>query len=193
MIFTDLRGTTKETNEKRGTTIIYPIKLLKDEKENYTFVHNPETSHYHTRGIGIGISGICRFVEYSDDSESSDPRIYVTDNKCFVLKKFVILNFHDSLGSSEISDCMDILLSCVYDKYFLVEQYKNNVQLLEVYGLAKMKLATITKRVENSQNKLTRKYNRNIFSVSKNKLYLCFTRRIQSVKIYLYSAYLQLN
>ncbi|CAB4389935.1 unnamed protein product [Rhizophagus irregularis] len=31
----DLRGTTKETNEKRGTTIIYPIKLLKDEKENY--------------------------------------------------------------------------------------------------------------------------------------------------------------
>uniref|UniRef100_U9SV11 Uncharacterized protein n=1 Tax=Rhizophagus irregularis (strain DAOM 181602 / DAOM 197198 / MUCL 43194) TaxID=747089 RepID=U9SV11_RHIID len=94
MIFTDLRGTTKETNEKRGTTIIYPIKLLKDEKENYTFVHNPETSHYHTRGIEIGISGICRFVEYSDDSESSDPRIYVTDNKCFVLKKFVILNFH---------------------------------------------------------------------------------------------------
>ncbi|CAB4466944.1 unnamed protein product [Rhizophagus irregularis] len=78
---------------------------------------------------------------------------------------------------------MDILLSCVYDKYFLVEQYKNNVQLLEVYGLAKMKLETITKRVENSQNKLTRKYNRNIFSVSKNKLYLCFTRRIQSVKI----------
>ncbi|GBC14221.2 hypothetical protein GLOIN_2v1773284 [Rhizophagus irregularis DAOM 181602=DAOM 197198] len=142
MIFTDLRGTTKETNEKRGTTIIYPIKLLKDEKENYTFVHNPETSHYRTRGIGIGISGICRFVEYSDDSESSDPRIYVTDNKCFVLKKF---------------------------------QYKNNVQLLEVYGLAKMKLETITKRVENSQNKLTRKYNRNIFSISKNKLYLCFT------------------
>ncbi|UZO04038.1 uncharacterized protein OCT59_024437 [Rhizophagus irregularis] len=58
MIFTDLRGTTKETNEKRGTTIIYPIKLLKDEKENYTFVHNPETSHYRTRGIGIGISEI---------------------------------------------------------------------------------------------------------------------------------------
>ncbi|RGB26863.1 hypothetical protein C1646_746653 [Rhizophagus diaphanus] len=161
----DLRGgTTKETNEKRGTTIIYLIKLLKDEKENYTFVHNPETSHYHTRVIGI--SGLCRFVEYCNDSESSDPRIYVTDNKCFVLNKFVILNFHgihnfncndgfqlrkfnypkcirrelDSLGSSEISDCMDILLSCVYDKYFLVEQYKNNVQFLEVYGLAKMKL-----------------------------------------------------
>ncbi|PKY63294.1 hypothetical protein RhiirA4_491719, partial [Rhizophagus irregularis] len=37
---------------------------------------------------------------------------------------------------------------------------------------------------ENSQNKLTRKYNRNIFSVSKNKLYLCFTRGIQSVKLY---------
>ncbi|CAB4387556.1 unnamed protein product [Rhizophagus irregularis] len=202
----DLRGTTKET-EKRGTTIIYPIELLENENENYTFVYNPKASHYQTRGI----SGICRFVESSDDNESSDPRIFVTDNKCFVLKKFVVLNFHgihnfnctdgfqlsrkfnypncirrelDSLDSSEISDCMDILLSCVYDKYFLVEQYKNNVQLLEVYGLAKMKLETITKRVENSQDKLTRKYNRNIFSVSKNKLYLCFTRGIQSVKLY---------
>ncbi|CAB4410715.1 unnamed protein product [Rhizophagus irregularis] len=139
MIFTDLRGTTKETNEKRGTTIIYPIKLLKDEKENYTFVHNPETSHYHTRGIGIGISGNLIIQMYQ---------------------------------------------TCVYDKYLLVEQYKNNVQLLEVYGLAKMKLETITKRVENSQNKLTRKYNRNIFSVSKNKLYLCFTRGIQSVNFF---------
>ncbi|CAB4479057.1 unnamed protein product [Rhizophagus irregularis] len=202
----DLRGTTKET-EKRGTTIIYPIELLENENENYTFVYNPKASHYQTRGI----SGICRFVESSNDNESSDPRIFVTDNKCFVLKKFVVLNFHgihnfnctdgfqlsrkfnypncirrelDSLDSSEISDCMDILLSCVYDKYFLVEQYKNNVQLLEVYGLAKMKLETITKRVENSQDKLTRKYNRNIFSVSKNKLYLCFTRGIQSVKLY---------
>ncbi|CAB4435252.1 unnamed protein product [Rhizophagus irregularis] len=86
----DLRGTTKET-EKRGTTIIYPIELLENENENYTFVYNPEASHYQTRGI----SGICRFVESSDDNESSDPRIYVTDNKCFVLKKFVVLNFHD--------------------------------------------------------------------------------------------------
>ncbi|CAB5370465.1 unnamed protein product [Rhizophagus irregularis] len=103
----DLRGTTKETNEKRGTTIIYPIKLLKDEKENYIILVELE------------------------------------------FQKFVILNFHGSLGSSEISGYMDILLSCVYDKYFLVEQYKNNVQLLEVYGLAKMKLETITKRVEN--------------------------------------------
>jgi hypothetical protein len=51
-----------------------------------------------------------------------------------------------------------------------------------VYGLEKMKLETITKRVENSQDKLTRKYNRNIFSISKNKLYLCFTRGLQSVK-----------
>ncbi|PKY56958.1 hypothetical protein RhiirA4_448878 [Rhizophagus irregularis] len=52
-----------------------------------------------------------------------------------------------------------------------------------VYGLAKMKLEIITKRVENSQNKLIFS-NRNIFSVSKNKLYLCFTRGIQSVKLY---------
>ncbi|PKK74096.1 hypothetical protein RhiirC2_864042 [Rhizophagus irregularis] len=42
----DLRGTTKETNEKRGTTIIYPIKLLKDEKENYIILVELEFQIY---------------------------------------------------------------------------------------------------------------------------------------------------
>jgi hypothetical protein len=150
----DLRGTTKKTEEKKGTTVIYPIELLKDEGGHYTYSNKLENIFYHTRGI----SGICRFVETYDDKECSNSRNYVTDNKWFILKKFVVLNFHgihsfncndgfqlnkkfnypkcirrelDSLGSDEISDCIDILLSCVYDKYFLVEQYKNNVQLLE--------------------------------------------------------------
>uniref|UniRef100_U9SGA0 Uncharacterized protein n=1 Tax=Rhizophagus irregularis (strain DAOM 181602 / DAOM 197198 / MUCL 43194) TaxID=747089 RepID=U9SGA0_RHIID len=106
----DLRGTTKETNEKRGTTIIYPIKLLKDEKENYIILVELE------------------------------------------FQKFVILNFHGSLGSSEISGYMDILLSCVYDKYFLVEQYKNNVQLLEGYTFLKNGLESISKKFDDIEN-----------------------------------------
>ncbi|UZO03591.1 uncharacterized protein OCT59_023995 [Rhizophagus irregularis] len=47
-----------------------------------------------------------------------------------------------------------------------------------------MKLDTITIRVKNSQDKLIRKYNRNNFSISKNKQLFCFTRELQSVKLY---------
>ncbi|CAB5382397.1 unnamed protein product [Rhizophagus irregularis] len=80
-----------------------------------------------------------------------------------------------------LEDCMDKLLACLYDQYFLVEQYKNNVQALEVYDLADMSLKTTPKRVE--KDKHGRKFNRNTFSVS--KLQICFTRGINSVKLYL--------
>lgn len=150
----DLIRTTKKIGEKSGNTVIYPIELLKDEKENYTFNKDSMISLYHT----YGVSGICRFVEASDDKECPNSKNYVSDSKCFILKKLVVLNFHgihsyncdngfqlnkkfkfpkcirrklDSLSSSEISECINILLSRIYDKYFLVEQYKNNVQLLE--------------------------------------------------------------
>jgi len=44
-----------------------------------------------------------------------------------------------------------------------------------------MRLETMTKRVE-SKDKHTRKYNKNNFSISKQRLQLCFTRGLQSVK-----------
>src|SRR5947208_8542611 len=100
---------------------------------------------------------------------------------------------------------MDKLLTCLYNQYFLVEQYKNDVQILEgkyhinisylqyyiiyfftnmtsiVYNLAEMKLETTTKRVE-ERDRHTRKYNKNTFSINKQKSQLCFTRGLQTVK-----------
>ncbi len=32
---------------------------------------------------------------------------------------------------NNLTDCMNKLLTCLYNQYFLVEQYKNNVQALE--------------------------------------------------------------
>ncbi|RIA87165.1 hypothetical protein C1645_828188 [Glomus cerebriforme] len=197
-----------ETKEKKGTTVIYRIELIElteGKKSSYVFNQNTLTDLYHTHGV----SGICRFIEMSEKKENS--KFDNPDNKCFIIRRFVVLNFHgihsfnckdgfnlnkkfdypnrirrelDSLDSSEISECMNLLHSYIYNEHFLVEQYKNNVQLLEVYNLAKMKLETITKRVENSNDKLLRRYNRNVFAISKKKLQLCFTRGLQSVKLY---------
>jgi len=44
-----------------------------------------------------------------------------------------------------------------------------------------MKLITMAKKTENKDNHL-RKYHKNIFSVSKQKLQFCFTRGLHSTK-----------
>ncbi|CAB5360282.1 unnamed protein product [Rhizophagus irregularis] len=79
------------------------------------------------------------------------------------------------------NDCMKRLFSCIYNKYFLVTQYTNNVQSLEVYDLEKMTLETTAKSVEN-KDKFINQYYYDTFSVG--KIQLCFTRGINNVKLY---------
>jgi hypothetical protein len=222
----------KSTIKGKGTrTAIYQIELKMGEKENYVFNKDTETIIYHI----YGISGLCRFVEVSKNNENIEVSNSKIENECYTLRRFIILNFdgihsfnckdnfnlykklnypkcvRNELDLSKTSVCTDFLRSCIYDRYFLVEHYKDNVQLLEginqilkilclslyvinrlilvyfaffllVYDLAKMKLETFTKRIENSHHKFTRKYNKNNFSISENKVHLCFTRGLQSVK-----------
>jgi len=102
------------------------------------------------------LSGICRFIEDVDPSKNDDSIEndilrkfiilnfdgiysfeYNESNKSFNLKdKFryprIIKNELKNLNTKkDLSSCMDQLLLCLYDKYFLVEHYKNNAQFLE--------------------------------------------------------------
>ncbi|CAB4389940.1 unnamed protein product [Rhizophagus irregularis] len=113
------------------------------------------------------------------------------------LKRFIILNFHGIYNfeieglklnekfeyppntkrelknwyTSESTDWMERLLPYIYNNYFLVAQYKNGVQSLEVYDLEKMELETDARLVENIVNQYN---NYETFSVS--RLQLCFTQ-----------------
>ncbi|PKC63594.1 hypothetical protein RhiirA1_396710 [Rhizophagus irregularis] len=193
----NMKNTIKKAKERNRTIVIYRIELI-----NGNYVSDRDTKNTIIYKIH-GISGICRFVHESRNNE-------VLSLESDILR-FIVLNFDgmrsfdykdnfklykkfnypehikrklEALDSSEISDCMNLLFSCIYDKYFLIEHYKDNVHLLEVYDLAKMRLETITKRVENSQDKLIRNYNRKNFSISKNKQLLCFTRGFHSINLY---------
>ncbi|RGB26309.1 hypothetical protein C1646_770587 [Rhizophagus diaphanus] len=196
-----LKSTPEKIKKRNGTTMIYRIEL---ENENGNYKDTKNTIIYRISEI----SGICRFIH---ESKSEKIPSSESNKEYYILRRFIILNFggiysfdcqdnfklyekfdhpqcikHElnALDSPTISDCINLLLSHIYDKYFLVENYKDNVQLLEVYNLEKMKLETITIRIKNSQDKLIRKYNRNNFSISKNKQLLCFTRGFQYVKLY---------
>jgi hypothetical protein len=74
-------------------------------------------------------------------------------------------------------------------KVFIIFAFKNiiyeNIFFNEfiyavVYNLAEMRLETMA-RVE-TENELTRQYNKNTFSISKQKLQICFTRGLQTVE-----------
>ncbi|PKY38092.1 hypothetical protein RhiirA4_439136 [Rhizophagus irregularis] len=189
--------TSRNNSEIKKRIAIYRLDLKKNQGEKTNYILSTVTCHYSDQ-----ISGICRFIEASseDDSES----LYD-----FKLKRFIILNYRgiynfefddhfdfftlnekfeypasirrelDSWYADD--DCMKRLLSCIYDKYFLVTQYKNNAQSLEVYDLEKMELETTAKKLEN-KDKFVKKYNYDTFSVS--RLQLCFTRGVNNIRLY---------
>ncbi|PKY48681.1 hypothetical protein RhiirA4_445477 [Rhizophagus irregularis] len=66
--------------------------------------------------------------------------------------------------------CMNRILSCIYNKYFLITRYKYDVQSLEVYNLAKMEHEIDATLVEN----IVKQYDNYTFSVS--RLQLCFAQ-----------------
>ncbi|CAB4495387.1 unnamed protein product [Rhizophagus irregularis] len=212
----NITATSNTTDEsKKGVekgVAIYRIELNeKKEKENY--VLSAVTCYSYEK-----ISGICKFIEASNDDylskddsskdDSSKDDSSKDDSHNFELKRFTILNFRGIyniefnddydflklnekfeypqnirfvldhwLTFAEFADCTNRLLSCIYDKYFLVTRYKNSEQSLEVYDLAKMEHEIGARLVKN----IVDEYIEYIFSVS--RLQLCFTQ-VNTVKLF---------
>jgi hypothetical protein len=127
------------------------------ENEYYTLDKETAACYY-----SDSVSGICRFVESNDEQEKQESMKNKKKHEN-QLKRFIILNFHGiynfefnggfesfdlnekysypksirrELNNGILTDCMDKLLTCIYDQYFLVERYKNSVQTLEgIYNI----------------------------------------------------------
>jgi hypothetical protein len=128
-------------------TVVYCIRLINDRDESFS-LNKDDISYYYFGNV----SGICRFVENDLDSPENKVKQKIQ------LKRFIILNFygiynfecddgfnfnlnerfhHPKSIRRELDywytkkDCTDRLLSCIYKKYLLVKQYKEDVQSLE--------------------------------------------------------------
>ncbi|RGB30630.1 hypothetical protein C1646_765101 [Rhizophagus diaphanus] len=219
-------GSDKTTDENKKGIAIYRIELNKrqkeqsgnredvneekenEEKDKENYVLSAVTCYSYNK-----ISGICKFIEASNDDDLSKDGSSKDDSSKdgshnSELRRFIILNFRgiyniefnddfDFLNLNEkfeypqnirfvldhwltfveFSDCTNRLLSCIYDKYFLVTRYKNSVQSLEVYDLANMEHEIGARLVENIVNE----YIEYFFSVS--RLQLCFTQ-VNTVKLF---------
>lgn len=135
--------------EKKKGTAIYRL-ILKDKKE----LNLEDDIVFSYRSYKV--SGICSFIETDSDALSKSENGVDQFNS---LKRFIVLNFRgiynfgfsdsfDSFNLTEMFDyptiirrefdnwhsydgCMKRLLSCIYRKYFLATQYKNDAQSLE--------------------------------------------------------------
>ena len=143
----DIKINMSNYEPKKGT-VVYCIRLERKE-DDYSLKEN--SISYDIFG---NVSGICRFVEDLNDlNDNLD-----SNDDANSLRRFIILNFHGiynfecdddfDLNLKEKfnypksvrreldywytkKDCTDRLLSCIYSKYFLVKQYRENAQSIE--------------------------------------------------------------
>ncbi|GBC10383.1 hypothetical protein RclHR1_09590006 [Rhizophagus clarus] len=192
-------------NYSRRKTIIFCFKINKSNDVNY----NLDMDYTPTCCICNHVSGIPKFINKDKHHDR-------------ILKRFILLNFNgiynfeynnedrsfnlnerfdypksfeDELNNwhtKNLDDCMNRLLSCITNKYFLVEKYNDKVQVIEVYDLAEMKLKTAAKIVKNKDRHIKKYDNKHDFTISKNKLLLCYTRGFHAVKLYLVENGLQI-
>ncbi|CAG8659395.1 21020_t:CDS:10 [Rhizophagus irregularis] len=129
-------------------------------------------SHYSelSRFIILNFRGMYN-IEFDDDYD------FLKLNEKFEYPQNIRFILDNWYTFAEFANCMSRLLSCIYDKYFLVTRYNNDVQSLEVYDLAKMEHLIGARLVENIVNE----YNDYFFSVS--SLQLCFTQ-VNIVKLF---------
>ncbi|PKK72928.1 hypothetical protein RhiirC2_776630 [Rhizophagus irregularis] len=120
------------------------------------------------------------------NEEFEDPKSFRYELDNFYTRDFADArdshDLHVDDDSYEFGGCMKRLLSCIYDKYFLVTQYKSNVRSLEVYNLAKMELETTVKKCEEKDEPIKQQLYSDKFSVS--RLHLCYTQGINIIDLF---------
>ncbi|GBC49398.2 hypothetical protein GLOIN_2v1787114 [Rhizophagus irregularis DAOM 181602=DAOM 197198] len=152
----ELNKCQKEKNEN-GEDVNEEKENEENEKENY--VLSAVTCYSYNKS-----SGICKFIEASNDDDSSKDNSSEYNSHNSELRRFIILNFR-GIYNIKFNDDFDFL------------NLNENVQSLEVYDLAKMEHEIGARLVENIVNE----YNDYFFSVS--RLQLCFTQ-VNIVKLF---------
>ncbi len=147
-------------NISQKGTAIYCLKLKdpmnETAKESYEVDEN-----FILYGLNNNFSGICKFIgsNENNDDMAQNPTTEDDDDLDCILKRFILLNtngiysfeynkdnksfnlndrFHypkitknELKNKKKYPDYMGRLLSCIYNEYFLVKHYENNIQFLE--------------------------------------------------------------
>ncbi|CAI2181778.1 17756_t:CDS:10 [Funneliformis geosporum] len=207
VIFVAISHINEEENSKKKDEGKRSINYMENHVKMVIFASsNTVVPVNETENYGTAIYRIPKFIEDFDPEGSA--------NNDAVLQRFLILNCEGiynfrynknrknnkfildesfeypksiafELENTKLkSERMEVLFTSICDKYLLVEQYKNDMQALEVYNLVEMELEITSNRVETEHVQL-KEYHKNHFLISGQKLQFCFTKGHYSVSLYL--------
>ncbi|RIA89799.1 hypothetical protein C1645_824254 [Glomus cerebriforme] len=181
-----------QKNQQHGKTIIY--RMVKEESGSFS---KPNKYGEYKRG------GIVRFAHSPFTTKES---INVEKIRCFIfnaegifrytfgdkypfLKKNIEKHFsYPKLLKDEliklynINPCFERIESCIFDHYFVIEQYKQGIQAIQLFNLITMEMEqTFQERLDKHFYK---KFSKPILSISRNRLLLMFSNGIDSVLLF---------
>ncbi|CAI2186997.1 17156_t:CDS:2, partial [Funneliformis geosporum] len=165
-------------NETHGKTVIY--RTNKDMSDH--------SFHYE-----IPKGGMVNFVQSTNEKLHcfifNASGIFSYTNRIKNLERYIKQHYfypirlQDELTNLyKVHSCLKRIRACISDNHFLIEQYNEGTQSIQLFNLATMEMEQIfQKKLERN---LTKKFARPIFSISKNKYLLMFSRGIETIIIF---------
>jgi hypothetical protein len=177
-------------NGKNGKTLIY--RMVKNDSGLFSEPEPEKYAEYH-------IGGIVRFVYSTFTNEPTNIRClifnaegifrYTYDSKNNSSKKNIATHFSyprlliDELTNLyNVNPCLERIEACIFDYYFVIEQYNEGVQAIQLFNLITMEMEQIFQ--ERLYKFSYNKFSKPIFSISRNKLLLMFSKGTDSVSIF---------
>ncbi|CAG8581005.1 17961_t:CDS:10 [Funneliformis caledonium] len=178
-----------ESKPSSGKTVIYKIELnSKNEKDNN------EPNIYKMENMG----GVVLFVH---DTITHDKSTH--DNYCFIFnaggihRRTICDNILNGLEhfnyprrlENELNNlrktksCISRIKNSVFDHYFYIEQYKEGVQVMQLYDLKTMQIRQIFNMHEDKQ--YSNEYSKPILAISKNEQIIAFSSGNGKLTLYL--------
>ncbi|CAI2191733.1 12232_t:CDS:1, partial [Funneliformis geosporum] len=180
-----------------GKTVIYKIaidSLNKGEQEEEIIVKKVEI--FKKEKIG----GIVSFVhgEYNSSKIAKtncfifnaggiyNLSICEIDNNC--LKTFEHFDYPRRLIIEldtfyKTKSCIFRIKNCIFDHYFYIEQYREGIQVMQLYDLRTMQIQQIFNIYE--EKNYSRKYSKSVLAISKNKQMIAFSSGYGKLALYL--------
>ncbi|PKC12005.1 hypothetical protein RhiirA5_397165 [Rhizophagus irregularis] len=180
-------------NQQHGKTLIY--RMVKDDSGSFNSLEK-----YGEYQIG----GIVRFIHSNESARiwcliinSKGIFRYTYDSKYHSSKKNIPKHFlypkllEDELTNLyNINPCLERIEACLFDHYFVIEQYNEGIQAIQIFNLITMEMEQIFQ--ERLYKYSYKKFSKPIFSISRNKLLIMYSTGIDSVLIFLIESGLEI-
>ncbi|PKK60595.1 hypothetical protein RhiirC2_856762 [Rhizophagus irregularis] len=173
-------GQKNNISKKSGITIIYKVTLNDDKTPSniqyiynisgvVTFIHKESTSNKILNCFIFNANGIYKLT---CENNSKDDLKHFNYPRRFMIELNTLY---------ETEPCTSQLINCVFDHYFYTVQYKEGIQVMQLYDLKTMQI----QQNFNMHEEYSNVYGKPILAISKNRQMIAFSSGYRKLTLYL--------